>query len=100
MISVNQVASEYDTLDEVFKTNIDDLVTKVNAVLSAWGKPVVVTSGFRSIADHTRIYAAKGISTPPMTSKHLTGQAVDVYDPDLSLTSWLKGKEPLNLWME
>lgn len=43
-------------------------------------KPVIVTSGYRSMAHHLRIYAEKGItdkSKIPMGSYHLTGKAVD-----------------------
>ena len=54
---------------------------------------MTVTSGLRTMEDHLRIYAAKGItdtSKIPMKSKHLYGQAVDISDPDLELTAWSK----------
>lgn len=77
--------------------NIDDLLRKVNVLLDAAeqagvGKFNVVTSGYRYMQDHLRIYKSKGIPEDkiPMKSKHLTGQAVDIFDPDLKLTLWLK----------
>lgn len=70
--------------------NLNVLVNKVNQLLAAWGKPVIVTSGYRTIEDHKRIYAAKGITNIPMRSKHLTGEAVDISDPGFKLTKWCK----------
>ena len=43
-------------------------------------KPVIITSGFRALAHHIRIYEQKGITDKkkiPMGSYHLTGRAVD-----------------------
>jgi GH24 family phage-related lysozyme (muramidase) len=53
---------------------------------------MTVTSGHRTIADHLRIYAEKGITDKdkiPMGSKHLTGQAIDVSDADGSIGEFL-----------
>lgn len=87
--------------------NLATLLSRVNEIREAWGKPMAVTSGLRDMADHMRIYAAKGITDPahiPMKSKHLFGQAVDVFDPDLELTQWLKDNpehlEDAMLWCE
>ena len=82
--------------------NIDELLTAVNSVLAAYDAhlgrhwPAHVTSGYRTLQDHLRIYAAKGIydkSKIPMASKHLTGNAVDILDESLELTKWLKTPE-------
>ena len=43
-------------------------------------KPIIITSGYRSMAHHLKIYAEKGItdkSKIPMGSYHLQGKAVD-----------------------
>lgn len=88
--------------------NLNILLEKVNKIRQLWGKPMSVTSGLRSMEDHLRIYAQKGItdkSKIPMKSKHLYGQAVDIYDPDLSLTEWLKENDSqilkdVGLWCE
>ncbi len=57
-----------------------------------------ITSGFRSLQDHYRIYKAKGIDHPPMGSKHLTGEAVDVLAPDHgALKVWLLSEPGLQV---
>jgi hypothetical protein len=74
-----------------------DLLDRVNKVRLAWAKPMTVTSGVRTWADHLRIYAAKGvtdISKIPKASHHLetvtNSAAVDIADPGLEITKWLK----------
>lgn len=64
--------------------NLNTLLIRVNKVRSAWGKPMVVTSGLRSQADQARINP----SAPK--SKHLIGAACDILDEGLLLTAWLK----------
>ena len=71
--------------------NLEELLIVVNKLRAEWSKPLTVTSGYRSLQDHLRIYAAKGISDRskiPMQSKHLVGNAVDFADPDESLYAW------------
>jgi uncharacterized protein YcbK (DUF882 family) len=80
-------------LPQEHQENLAILLEKMNKIRDLWGKPMTVTSGYRSLEDHLRIYAEKGItdhSKIPMKSKHLYGQACDVFDPDLSMTKWLK----------
>ena len=71
-----------------------------------------VTSGYRSEADHLRIYTEKAKkeckpfdkSKVPMGSQHLRGAAVDISDPNKELQSWCKENvkllESAELWME
>lgn len=87
--------------------NLEILLKRVNMVRAAYGKPMMVTSGYRSLQDHIRIYSMKGItdrSKIPMKSKHLYGQAVDFSDPKGELQAWCKANEALlvqaGLWME
>lgn len=71
--------------------NLEILLIAVNKLRSEWGKPMTVSSGYRSEQDHIRIYTSKGItdrSKIPMSSKHLFGLAVDFADPDGSLYKW------------
>lgn len=78
--------------DEVQK-NIEDLVIKINKIRQAYGKPMIITSGFRTMEHHLEIYAERGItdkSKIPMKSKHLYGLALDVLDPKAFLKSWIK----------
>lgn len=83
------------------------LLERINIIRTAYGKPMTVTSGLRTMADHKRIYAAKGITDEnkiPMKSKHLFGEAVDISDPKKELQTWCKANEALlvstQLWME
>lgn len=77
----------------VHQQNIQELLKRVNVLREAWGKPLIVTSGYRTMQDHVRIYSQKGtvdLSKIPMRSQHLIGCAIDLYDPDLAFTKWLK----------
>lgn len=88
--------------------NLNNLLLKVNKIRMLWNNPMTVTSGLRTIEDHLRIYAAKGITDIakiPMHSKHLIGAAVDISDPNLEITAWLKennsqGLVDAELWCE
>jgi hypothetical protein len=54
---------------------------------------MTITSGLRTMEEHLRIYAEKGItdkSKIPLCSKHLSGQAADIYDPNFDLTNFCK----------
>ena len=83
--------------------NLQITLDKVNKVRAKWAKAMTPTSGLRTMNDHIRIYkdlASKkkrpfenGIydeSKVPKKTKHLFGQAVDVSDPKLEITAWLK----------
>jgi len=100
-----------DQTQEV-KAALAELLAKVNKIRTAWGHPMTVTSGLRTMEDHIRIYREKaekaGVpfdeSKVPMKSKHLYGQAVDISDPNQELQAWCKDNEALleevGLWME
>lgn len=98
-------------LDPAKLAQEQDLLDRVNQVRAAWGKPMTVTSGVRTWEDHLRIYAQKGVtdlSKIPKQSKHLEtvleAAAVDVSDPGLVITAWLKANpqilEDAGLWCE
>lgn len=83
------------------------LYEAINKVRTAYGKPMYVTSGVRSMEDHLRIYKEKGITDPakiPMASRHLIGAAVDIADSDSSLWNWcmdnIKVLEEAGLYLE
>jgi D-alanyl-D-alanine dipeptidase len=90
--------------------NVHILLEKINKLREAYGKPLRVTSGYRSKAKHLAIYAAKGItdqSKIPMQSNHLKGLAIDVVpveDPVPHLQDWIMANESLmadiGLWFE
>lgn len=93
--------------------NLEELRARLNLVRIAWAKPMIVTSGLRSMHDHKRIYSqinakrrADGLPELkiPMGSKHLYGQAADILDKDGSLHAWCVANEDLlskfGLWCE
>ena len=91
---------------EKYKDNLLELLIKMNKVRDAYGRPMFVTSGFRTMKDHIRIYESMGIprNKIPLQSKHLYCQACDIADPDNSLMEWVKKHvklmEEIGLWME
>jgi uncharacterized protein YcbK (DUF882 family) len=82
-----------EDIPEEHQENLKKLLEKINIVRQKWGKPMTPTNSYRTMKHHLEIYKAKGITDPakiPMKSKHLYGLAVDIADPKLELTEWLK----------
>lgn len=73
-----------DSVPIEYQANMKALLIKVNMIREAWGKPMTVTSGIRTQEDQQRINP----SAPK--SNHITGHAIDIADPELKLTAWLK----------
>ena len=71
--------------------NLSELCKRLNVLRAAYGRPMIITSGFRTEQDHRRIYSAKGITGDdvPMGSRHLQGLAADIADNG-TLRHWLK----------
>lgn len=97
----------YDALPLKMQHNLDTLVDRINKIREAYGIPMKVTSGFRTMEDHLRIYAEKGITDQhkiPMKSQHLSGCAIDIGDADGELKAWVKLNVPMleevGLWCE
>lgn len=92
--------------------NLEILLKYANKLRAAYGKPMIITSGYRTIQDHIRIYSQlasrKGIefdrSKVPMKSRHLFGLACDILDKDGSLYKWAESNEKIledcGLWCE
>jgi uncharacterized protein YcbK (DUF882 family) len=80
------------------QANLELLHKAINKVRSAYGKPMVVTSGVRSVEDQMRI------NPKAPKSKHLLGLAVDILDRDGKLWAWcmdnLKLLEEAGLYLE
>jgi len=90
----------------VIRANADDLLRKVNSLLAlnglkpenspATGSPI--TSGWRPPALNATVPGAAP------RSKHMTGQAVDLYDPEGELKDWCENNlselDRAGLWME
>jgi len=96
----NHVITDFN-LD--IQNNLEDLLNKINIFREAYGKPMIVTSGIRTVEDHFRLYKEKGTKAP-MGSQHLQGRAVDIYDEDGELMKYCKENVPLlesiGLWIE
>jgi hypothetical protein len=104
-ISVSDISIEH-------QHNGEDLLIKINKIREAYGKPMTVTSGFRRLSDHIRIYSElahkRGIpfdqAKVPMGSSHLSFMAVDIADPDGDLYDWCQNNvsilEQVGLWCE
>lgn len=79
------------------KLNLAALITALSDVREAWGKPLVVTSGYRPGSFNKNAGGAKN-------SAHLTCEAADLADPDRSFAKWcldnLDVLERAGLWME
>lgn len=109
MITMSELlkGAKLEDQDDAIQSNLKELLEKINKIRALYGKPMVVTSGLRTMEDHLRIYKEKGItdkSKIPMKSKHLSGQSVDISDPKQELQKWCKENEKalqdIGLWME
>lgn len=109
MISMKEILKnvKLENLPVEHQNNLYILHEKINKIRSLYGKPMIVTSGYRSLSHHLRIYRQKGIvdqSKIPMASKHLSGQALDIFDPKQELQQWCLANisilEEVGLWME
>lgn len=102
MISLSELnPHNYPTTPEI-DNNLADLCIKINIIRAAYGKPMIVTSGLRSESQQQQlILAGKSNAT---NSKHLSGQAVDISDPDGKVYDFCKANEDLldkaGLWCE
>jgi len=114
MISINELLSgnKLESQTQEIKNNLNELLEKINKIRASWGNPMTVTSGLRSKEHHIQVYEniakKKGIifdiSKVPMGSRHLSGQAVDISDPNRELQAWCLSNQPtlesIGLWME
>lgn len=94
------------TLPDDIQKALNTLLGRINIIRTEWANSMVVTSGLRTHADQIRIYKAKGIPEDkiPWGSQHLTGGAVDIFDPEKKLQAWCMNNQELlkntGLWME
>lgn len=109
MITLAEIleGTDFNTLPKEHQDNLLILLEKINKIRTEFAKPMTVTSGYRSMAKHLEIYKKKGItdqSKIPMKSRHLSGAAIDIYDPNQVLQKWvldnIKILEEVGLWCE
>src|SRR6187431_171346 len=84
--------------------NLNELHDKLNLLRAAYGKPMVVTSGYRPLKEHLRIYKDKK-GKIPMGSTHLNGTGCDFAAPNNgALKVWILANldvcETIGLWFE
>lgn len=95
----------FKTTPEIDK-NLVELLEKLNKIRVLWNHPMTITSGLRDLEHHKEIYRKKGIpdNKIPLQSRHLSGQAADISDPDKKLQEWCKLNEAklaeIGLWCE
>jgi uncharacterized protein YcbK (DUF882 family) len=108
MITLRELnPKSFPTTKEV-DANLLVLLERMNIVRRAFDRPMYVTSGYRSIEDHRRIYIEKakklGKTIRIPNSKHLYGQAVDIADVNNTLYNWCLANvhilEQAGLWIE
>lgn len=91
--------------------NMEHLLAALNPIEEVWiekgNNPWVVTSGYRTMVEHVRIYTEKNAKRKkekmkpvpiPMRSQHLKGNAVDIDDPKQDLKFFIA--ENLELFEE
>lgn len=90
-----QYALEYT---QQISDNLDQLLMAINKIRDAYGKPMIVNSGWRPPEINA---ATPGAATH---SKHIEGLAVDIADPDGKLMEWVLAnldiEQELNLFNE
>ena len=114
MITIEELlkGKKLEDLSGKVRYNLHVLVDRLNVIREAYGKPMMVTSGFRSREDHLRIYKELAVKRHiefneeeiPWGSQHLTGAAADIADPLGVLHIWCMANIPILeetcLWIE
>lgn len=84
-------------LTEEMQNNLEGLLIAANKFRDFYGKPLIVSSGYRPAAENTSAGGAK-------KSTHLVCQAIDFNDKSKELKDWLKKNpdilEKCNLYQE
>ena len=87
----------YPTTPEIDAT-LQILLERLNKVRDAYGVPMIITSGLRSLELQMKV------NPKAPHSKHLSGQAADVLDQNGVLKKWILAHLPLmeesGLWFE
>lgn len=86
-----------EELSDELKANLDKLVTALNVIRKEYGKPMTVSSGYRSPEKNAAIGGSK-------KSYHMQCLACDFKDSDGALDAWLLEHQDLleanGLWQE
>lgn len=89
MISMKEICKHsFDGLDPDVECNLIRLHFVLNSIRAHYGKPLTITSGYRTLEEHLKIYEERK-KPAPMGSLHLVGAAADIDDPQCQLKSWI-----------
>lgn len=77
-----------ETVNEDIAANAKGLLEKVNALLEHYEGEVKMTSGYRSPEHNKSIGGAR-------SSKHMSGEAIDIFDPSKALAKFVFTKQQL-----
>lgn len=87
----------FEQLSAEQKANVLELLERINRIRQAYGKPMVVSSGYRSPEDNKKAGGAPN-------SNHCKAAAVDIADPRGELQAWclahIPELEKAQLWCE
>lgn len=119
VITKQELNPKNHPVTKIQEDNLSRLFYAMNKIREAYGKPMVVTSGFRSMAEHEDIYIRNGAIEHskltgeivirrgrkfPTQSAHLAGAACDIRDTDGKLAGWVKDNlklmEQLGVYLE
>ncbi len=91
MIYLREFWTPEKATNEDHLANIHIIHFKLNYLRALWKRPIYITSGYRTLDHHKKIYLEKGVSESkiPMGSKHLIGAAVDLSDGGGLIDTWL-----------
>lgn len=91
------------TCPNELQDNLDKFLKAMNVIRTAYGKPMIVSSGYRSKDRQIEIYANKAVKGEfpfqnkvfemkkvPLSSCHLYCLACDISDPNKQLQKWVK----------
>lgn len=102
MIKLEELNKRKYSTTPMIEQNLHELCRRLNIIRAAYGKPMIVTSGLRS--DKQQAELIKAGKSNATKSKHLTGHAADIADPDKELAKWclenVKVLEKAGLWLE
>ena len=82
MVSRRELNSHSYPLTPEQSVNFEHLYLAINKLREIYGKPMVITSGVRSVEDQKRI------NPKSMGSAHVKAAACDIADPHGALDSW------------
>jgi len=103
MITLKELNPKGFQVPEEHQKNLLVLHERMNKVREAWGHPMIVRSGYRTVEDQIRIYKEMG-KEPKLGSCHLKGAACDIVAATKDFREWVVKNESLlaeiGLWME